>query len=116
MDYKDCRRTLKEIIEGIHNKPVNKNFNNSIVKWKLPKIEMQNKPMPMITLMREVQLTSLINKQHNIVNDVGMDTNEHMVLEELRYKIEENYFTRTEIVMHTRVIRTTSEDEMVDHG
>ena len=42
----------------------------------------------MITLMREVQLTSLFNKQHNIVNDVGMDTNEQMVLEELWHKIE----------------------------
>ena len=58
MDYKDCRRTLKEIIEGIHNKPVNKNFNNTIFKWKIPEIEMQNKKS-VITLMREVQLTSL---------------------------------------------------------
>ena len=70
----------------------------------------------MITLMRKVQLTSLINKQNNIVNDVGMDTNEQMVLEESWYKIEETYFTRTEIVLHTKVIRTTSAEEMMDHG
>ena len=69
----------------------------------------------MITLTKEVQLTtSLINQ--NIVNDVGMETNEHMILEELWYEIEDTYFTRTEIVLHTKVIRTTSAEEMMDHG
>ena len=62
-----------------------------------PELEMQNKKS-MMTLMREVQLTSLINKQHNIVNDVGMETNEHMILEELWYEIEDTYFTMTEVV------------------
>ena len=80
-----------------------------------PEIEMLNKK-PMITLMREVQLTSLINKQHNIVNDVGMETNEHMILEELLYEVAENHFTRTEIVLHTKVIRTTSAEEMMDQA
>ena len=40
MKYKDCRRNLKEIIEGIHKEPVNKNFYNSLVKRNLPEIEM----------------------------------------------------------------------------
>ena len=139
MKYKDCRRTLKAIIEGSHNTPAEENFSKSIRKWKLPKfertlnktvchklkrslkhwstpeLEMQNKKSIM-TLMREVQLTSLINQQHNIVSDVGMETNEHMVLEELWYEIEDTYFTRTEIVLHTKVIRTTSAEEMTDHG
>ena len=68
-----------------------------------PELEMQDKKS-MITLMREVQLTSLINKQHNIMNDVGMETNEHMILEELWYKIEDTYFTRMEIVLHLSLI------------
>ena len=80
-----------------------------------PEMEMQNKKLVM-ALMREVPLTSLINKQHNKMNDVGMDTREHRVLEELWYKIEVTYFTRMEIVLHTKVIRTTSAEEMMDHG
>ena len=80
-----------------------------------PEIEMQNKKS-VITLMREVQLTSLINKQNNQVIEAVIDTNEHMVLEEWLYQVAETYFTRTEIVLHTRVIRTTSADEIMDHG
>ena len=48
--------------------------------------------------------------------DVGIDTNEHVVLEELLYKVAEISITRTEIVLHTRVIRTTRADEIIDHG
>ena len=66
--------------------------------------------------MREVQLTSLINKQNAKMIDVGTDTNEHMVLEELLYEIAETHITRTETVLYTRVIRTTSADEIMDHG
>ena len=40
----------------------------------------------------------------------GTDTNEHMALEELLYKLAENYFIRMETVMHTRVIRTPREE------
>ena len=65
---------------------------------------------------QEVQLTSLINKQNNQAIEVVIDTNEHIILEELWYKIEDTYFTRTEIVLHTKVIRTTSAEEMMDHG
>ena len=50
MKYKDCRRNLKEIIEGIHRKPMNKNLYNSLVKRKLPEIEMLNKK-PIITCL-----------------------------------------------------------------
>ena len=98
------------------NKPVNKNFNNSTCKWKLPEIEMQNKPISVRTSMMEVRLTSLINEPHNKMMEAVMDTKEHMILEELWYKVEETDFTRTEIVLHTRVIRTTSAEEMMDHG
>ena len=82
MDYKECRRTLKEIVEGMHNKPVNKNFNNSIFKWKLPEIEMQNKPISVRRSMMEVRVTSLNNNQNAKVIEVEIDTKEHMVLEE----------------------------------
>ena len=51
-----------------------------------------------LDVYKRQHLTSLVNKQHNIMNDVGMETNEHMILEELRYKVEDTYFTRTEIV------------------
>ena len=113
--YKDCRRTLKEKIEGIRNKPAEENFSKSIRKWKLPEIEMLNKK-PMITSMMEVRLTSLNNEPHNKMMEAVMDTNEHMIVEELWYKIEDTYFTRTKIVLHTEVIRTTSTEEMMDHG
>ena len=66
--------------------------------------------------MREVQLSSLIKKQHSQVIELGTDTNEHMVLEELLYEIAETHITRTETVLYTRVIRTTSAEEMMDHG
>ena len=64
MNYKDCKRTLKEIIEDIHNKPVRKNLSKSIFKWNIPEIEMQNKKS-VIALMMEVQLTSLFSKQND---------------------------------------------------
>ena len=66
--------------------------------------------------MMEVRLTSLFNKQNNKVIEVGTDTNEHMVLEELLCEIAETQTTRTETVLYTRVIRTTSAEEMMDHG
>ena len=51
-----------------------------------------------------------------IVIEAVIDTNEHMVLEGFLYKVAETYITRTEIVLHTRAIRTTSADEIMDHG
>ena len=78
-------------------------------------IQMQNKKS-VITLMREVKLTSLINKQNNQVIEVDTNTMEQMIFKELWYKIEETYFTRKEIVLHTKVIRTTSAEELMDHG
>ena len=53
---------------------------------------------------------------HHKVNDGTMDTNEHMILEELWYKIEDTYFTSKEIVIHTQIIRTTSAEKLMDHG
>ena len=114
MKYKDCRRNLKEIIEGVHKEPMNKNLYDSLVKWKLPEMEIKNKKA-IITLMKEVQLTtSLINQ--NVGNEAVMETNEHMIVEELWYKMEETYVARTKIVLHTEVIRTTDAEEMMDHG
>ena len=62
MDYKDCRRTLKEIIEGIHNKPVNLK-----IKGKKEEIESKdNKNKKKIkhrgTNRREVKKNRIIKK------------------------------------------------------
>ena len=46
----------------------------------LPEIGMLNEPISVITLMRDVKLTSLIKEPHNKVIEVVADTNEHMVL------------------------------------
>ena len=124
MNFMECRRTLKEILEGMHNRPVDEKFSKTMLRWKmpeiertynkieyhksrrpikhwsLPEIEIQNKGS---TLTKEVQLTSLSNKQHNQVIEVDINTTEHMVVEELWYKMEDTYFTRTKIVRHTKV-------------
>ena len=137
--YKDCRMTLREIIKGIHNQSVDEKFSKSILRWKMPEIEMTdnktdynksrrsikhwNTPemeipnkKAKITLMREAQLTSLINRQSNQMFEVDINTTEHMVLQELWYRIEDTYFTRKKTVLHARVIRTTSAEELMDHG
>ena len=77
-------------------------------------MEIQNKRS--LTLMREAQLTSLINQQSNQMMEVDINTTEHMVLEELWYKTEETYVTRKKIVLHTKFLRTTSAEELMDHG
>ena len=128
MNFMECRRTLKEILEGINKKPVDKSFNKSIFKWKIPRIierthnktvchqlrrslkhwstrevEMLNKKL-MVTSMMEVRITSLIDEPPNKMMEAVMDTNEHMVLEELWYKVEETDITQTEIVLHLSLI------------
>ena len=115
VNFMECRRTLEEILEGVNNQPANKNFSKSIFKWKIPKIErthyktecnklrrsIRKLNTPEIDMynqisvrasMMDITLTYLFYKQHNKVIDVGMDTNEHMVLEELWYKVAETYF------------------------
>ena len=134
MKYKDCRRTSTAIIEGIHNKLAEENFSKTIRKWKIqeierthnkivchklqrflkrrnpPALEMQNKNL-MMTLTRELPLTPLINKPPHKVNDVGMDRREPRVVEEMLYQVAENYFIRTETVIHTRAIRIQREEK-----
>ena len=62
-----------------------------------------------------MKLTTSLSNQ-NVVNEAVMETKEHMIVEELWYETEEAYFTRTEIVLHTKVTRTTSAEEIMDHG
>ena len=77
-------------------------------------MEIPNKKA-IITLTKEVQLTaSLINQ--SVVNEAVMEANERMIVEELWYETEETYITRKKIVLHTKVIRTTSAEELMDHG
>ena len=126
-----------EIIKGFHNQPVDENFSKSILRWKMPEIEMTaNKTehsksrrsikywstpemeMPnkkaKITLIRETQLTSLINGQSDQMFEVNINTTEHMVLKELWYKTEETYFTSKKTVLHARVIQTIRAEELMD--
>ena len=132
---RDCRRTPREIIKGIHNQPVDEKFSKPMPKWEIQEIEgthnkivyhklkrslehlntqgiqRQNKTA-ITTLTKEVQLTtSLINQ--NVLNNVGLETTEHMMLEELWYKIKDTYFASKEIVIHTQIIRTTNAEEML---
>ena len=48
--------------------------------------------------------------------EVNINTTEHMVLEELWYKTDETYVARKKTVLQARVIRTTSAEELMDHG
>ena len=64
----------------------------------------------------EVRVTSLSNNQNAKVIEVEIDTKEHMVLEELVYEVAETYITRTETVLHTRVIQEIRVTEFMDHG
>ena len=67
-------------------------------------------------LLQTTIICSLNNEPHDKMMEAVMDTNEHMIVEELWYKIEDTYFTRTKIVLYTKVIRTTNAEEMMDHG
>ena len=87
----------------------------SIVKLNTPEVKMDNK-ISVVALTMNISLTYLLNKQNDKVIDVGLDTTEHVLLEELLYRVAEIYIIRTEIVLHTRVIRTTSTEEIMDHG
>ena len=120
----------------IHNQLVDKNFSKSMRKWKLPKLDRTDNKMVCHNLRRslkhwstpemeiqnkrsiitkEVQLTtSLINQ--NVVNEAVMEANEQMIVEELWYETEETYVTRKQIVLHAKVIRTTSAEVTMDHG
>ena len=63
-----------------------------------------------------VPLNYLFYKRNGKVVDVIMNTNRHIILEELLYKETETYTTRTEVIMNTKVVRTTSADQPMDHG
>ena len=38
MNFMECRRTLKEILEGVNYRPTRRNWRKAIPKWKIPKI------------------------------------------------------------------------------
>ena len=105
-NFMECRGTLKEILGGINNQQVNKNFSKHIFRWRIPKVEkhhyktmydqlrksirkgklsemeLRNQPISVRKSMTEIRLTSWSNKQHHQVIEVGTDAKEHMVLEE----------------------------------
>ena len=115
INVKNSRRNLIKILEGTHHKTVGEDLKESMFKFNTPEKEMHNNKSVMSSIT-EIPLKYLFNKLNGKVIDVGIDAKEHVVLEELMYKIAETYITRTEIVLHTRVIRTTSADEISDHG
>ena len=39
MNFMECRRTLKEILEGVNYRPAKRNWRKAIPEWKIPKIE-----------------------------------------------------------------------------
>ncbi len=99
-------------IEMTDNKTGYNKSRRSIKHWSLPEIEIQNKRS---IITKEVQLTtSLIDR--NVLNEAVMDTNERVIVEELWYETEETYITRKKIVLHAKVIQTTSAEELIDHG
>ena len=114
-NFKNNRRSLIELFKGTHNQTGSKTLKESMFRFKTPEREMNNKKsvMPSIT---EILLKNLFNKLKDKVIDVVIDTNEHVVLEELQYKVAETYIKRTEIVLHTRVIQTTRVTDVFDHG
>ena len=129
-NFKNNRRRLIETFEGTHNQIVRKNFrkfigklnitvsktvSKSIAKLNTPEVKMHNQ-ISVVALTMDISLTYLLNKQNGKVIDVGINNNEHIVLEELLCKVAKIYITRTEIVLLTKVIRTTSTDEIMDHG
>ena len=69
-----------------------------------------------ISSMNDIPVTYWFSKLDDKVSDVGLDTSEQVVLEKLNYKVRESHITRTEIILNNRIIRTTSADEVIDHG
>ena len=112
---KESHGRSNKILEMTYYKTICNNVKKSIGKWDIPKIERYNKISVKPPIMN-VPLKYLFYKINSKVIEVCMDTNEPVILEELLYKETETYITRTELVMHTRVIRTTSADESMDHG
>ena len=66
MNFKNCRRSLKEILEMTHNKPVRKNLRGSIFKLNIPEIEMHNK-ISGISSIIDIPLKCLFSKPDNKV-------------------------------------------------
>ena len=113
--FKNNKRTLIETFKRNHNITVSKTLSKAVIKSNTPEVKIHNK-ISVVALTMDISLTYLFNKQNDKVIDVGIDTTEHVLLVELLYKVAEIHITRTEIVLHTREIRTTSTEEIIDHG
>ena len=64
----------------------------------------------------QIPLKYLFNKINGKVIDVGIDTNEHVVLKEWEYRVTERYLIKTEIIMDTIIIRATRITYIFDNG
>ena len=115
INVRDYRRRSRKILEITYYDTTSNNVKNSISKCNIPPLERYNK-MSMKTHIINVSLKYLSIGRNSKVIEAVMDTKENIVLEELLYKETETYITRTELVMHTRVIQATSADQPVDHG
>ena len=77
MNFKDCRRTSKEILERAHNKTVSKNLRKSIFKWNIPKIERYNK-MSVRSSIMNIPLKYSFSKLDDKVIEIGLETSENL--------------------------------------
>ena len=115
INFQDYRRRSNETLEITYYKTTGNNFKKSINKWNIPPLERYTK-LSMKQQIINVPLKYLLYKRNSKVVDVIMNTNRHIVLEELMFKETETYISRTQLVMNTRVVRTTSADQHMDHG
>ena len=116
VNVQDYRGRSNQIVEVTYYGTMCNNVKKSISKWNMLKIERYTK-LSMNQQIINVPLKYLSNGRTGKVIEAVMDTKEHIVLEELLlYKETETYITRTELVMNTRVVRTSSADQPMDHG
>ena len=103
INIQDYRRRSIKIVEITYYETTGNNFKKSIDKWNIPKLERYTKS-PMKQQITKVPLKYLFYKRNSKVVDVIMNTNRHVVLEELMYKETETSITRTELMMNTKVV------------
>ena len=105
--------TIKEyqtisIISLIRKIPINYSVNSPNVKGKRMVLNMGD-----YVRLDEIQYLSI---KRDLIITENPDLNEDFVSAELQYQIHERYLTSVKIGMNTAVIRTTSADELMDHG
>ena len=115
MNFKNCRRSLKETLERTHNKTVRINFRKSIFKWNIPQIERYNK-MSVRSSIMNIPLKYSFSKLDNKVIELGLERIENFAAENSENKVVAREVARTGIIPNTLVIREIRALEPLDHG